>query len=269
MTADQTRTTVTLTRSGHIAEVCLNRPDRRNAVDMSVFEGLARIGEVLKSDPTLRAVILRGEGPHFCSGIDTALFTANPDPKALIDRIMQRAPGEDANVFQKPSTVWQELEVPVIAVLQGVAYGAGLQLALGADVRIAASDTRLSVMEIKWGLIPDMGLTTTLPRLLRADQAKELLFTGRVVEAIEACQMGLVTRITNDPLEAARAMARDIAARNPDAIRRSKHLLNATWIAERAEALHLEATLQAEVIGQPNQIEAVMANIQKRTPVFR
>lgn len=261
--------TVTLTRTGAIAEVAINRPERHNAVDLSVFEGLAQIGETLKSDRSVRAVILRGEGANFCSGIDTSLFTANPDPKSLIDRILALPDGESANFFQKPCTIWQEMDVPVIAALQGVTYGAGLQIALGADIRIAAPDTRLSVMEIKWGLIPDMGITTVLPRLMRIDQAKELLFSGRVVDAREAAQLGLVTRLSETPLEDARALAESIAQKNPDAIRRDKRLLNDTWTTHRAEALRLEAVLQSEIIGQPNQIEAVMANMQKRAPTFR
>lgn len=260
--------TVTLTRDGPLAEVCLNRPERHNAVDLSVFEGLARIGETLKADKGLRAVILRGEGANFCSGIDTSLFTANPDPKALIGRILDLPEGESANFFQKPCTVWQDLDMPVIAAVQGACYGAGLQIALGADIRLASPDARLSVMEIKWGLIPDMGITTTLPRLMRIDQAKELLFTGRVVEAEEAAALGLVTRVVGDPLAEARALAQTIVAKNPDAVRRDKRLLNETWTAGRAEALRLEAVLQSEVIGQPNQIEAVMAQMQKRAPRF-
>ncbi|SNS56450.1 crotonase/enoyl-CoA hydratase family protein [Antarctobacter heliothermus] len=260
---------VIVTRDGPVAEVVLNRPEKHNAVDLSVFEGLARAGEDLKRAEGLRAVILRGEGPNFCSGIDTSLFTANPDPKALIGKILELSEGESANMFQKPCTVWQELEVPVIAALTGVNYGAGLQIALGADIRLAASDTRLSVMEITWGLIPDMGITTTLLRLMRADQAKELIFTGRIVEAVEAAALGLVTRLCADPLAEARAMAQTIAAKNPDAIRRDKRLVDEAWHMDRAAALRLEAVLQSEVIGQPNQLEAVFARIQKRAPNFR
>ncbi|CAN0103182.1 MAG: enoyl-CoA hydratase [Mameliella sp.] len=260
--------TVRITRDGPIAEVILNRPEKHNAVDLSVFKGLAQAGEDLKRAEGLRAVILRGEGPNFCSGIDTSLFTANPDPKALIGKILEVPEGETANMFQKPCTVWQELEVPVIAALTGVTYGAGLQIALGADIRLAAPDTRMSVMEITWGLIPDMGITTTLPRLMRADQAKELIFTGRVVEAAEAAALGLVTRVCEDPLTEARVLAQAIAGKNPDAIRRDKRLVKDSWLMDRAAALRLEADLQAEVIGQPNQLEAVFARIQKRAPNF-
>ncbi|MFW2587201.1 crotonase/enoyl-CoA hydratase family protein [Sagittula sp. SSi028] len=260
--------TVQLTISDHIAEVVLNRPHRNNAVDISVFEGLAEAGQQISENRDVRAVVLRGNGDHFCSGIDTALFTSNPDPKSLIDRILTLPEGETSNFFQKPCTIWQEIDVPVIAALHGVTYGAGFQIALGADIRIASACTRMSVMEIKWGLIPDMGISTTLPRLMRADLAKELIFTGRIVEADEALTLGLVTRITQEPDEAAHALALQIAQKNPDAIRRDKRLMNEAWTAQRAEALRLEAVLQAEVIGQPNQMEAVFANMQKRPPRF-
>ncbi|CUH77265.1 crotonase/enoyl-CoA hydratase family protein [Tropicibacter naphthalenivorans] len=259
---------VTITRANHVAEVTINRPAKRNAVDMSVFEGLATIGESLRDDHDIRAIILRGEGDHFCAGIDTGLFTS-ADPSDLFRRLIDLPCAHThSNFFQKPCTIWQMLDTPVIAALQGVTFGAGLQIALGADIRIAAPDTRLSVMEIKWGLVPDMGLSTALPRLVRADIAKELTFTGRIVEANEAQQIGLVTRIADDPLAAAREMARTIAANNPEAIRRDKRLLNTAWTATRAEALRLEAELQSQVLGQPNQIEAVMAQMQNRTPEF-
>ncbi|MBV2361109.1 crotonase/enoyl-CoA hydratase family protein [Thalassococcus sp. CAU 1522] len=259
---------VTLTRDGAIATVTINRPEKRNAVDVSVFEGLARIGDSLRGDDTLRAVILTGAGDHFCSGIDTALFLANPNPQALIDQI--RAPGDDgANLFQKPCTVWQDVPVPVIAALRGVTYGAGFQIALGADIRIGAPDLRMAIMEIKWGLIPDMGITSALPRLVRADVALELACTGRVVEADEAASLGLVTRIAADPLAEARALAEVIASKNPAAIRANKRLLREGWAVDRATGLRLEAELQSTIIGSANQIEAIMANVQKRAPVFK
>lgn len=260
--------TVLLTIQDHIATVTLNRPEKRNAVDWTVLDGLTQAGETLKARADIRAVILTGAGPTFCSGIDTSLFMANPDPKALIDQILTVPEGQSANKFQKPCTVWQELEIPVIAAVQGVCYGAGLQIALGADIRIGAPDARLSVMEIAWGLIPDMGLTTVLPRLMRADQAKELILTGRIVDAAEAAQQGLLTRVAENPAAEALDLARRIAGHNPDAIRRNKRLVNDTWHASRPDALRLEAELQAQVIGQPNQLEAVFARIQKRKPRF-
>lgn len=260
---------VILKREGHVAEVWLNRPEKHNAVDQSVFEGLAQIGEDIRADKSIRAVILTGEGDNFCSGIDTGFFTGALNPAKLVEQIKTFPEGENANMFQKPGWVWQEVGVPVIAAMQGVAYGAGTQIALGADIRLAAPNTRMSVMEIKWGLIPDMSITQTLPRVVRMDVAKELLFTGRIVEAKECAELGLVTRVVDNPLEEARAMAALIASKNPDAIRRNKQLLNETWTGDACETMRREAELQAEIIGQPNQMEAVFANFQKREPNFK
>lgn len=159
--------------------------------------------------------------------------------------------------------------MPVIAALHGVAYGGGCQIALGADIRIAAPDARLSIMEIKWGLIPDMGLMAALPRLVRMDVAKDLVFSGRVVGAEEALALGLITRIAADPLAAAQEEAQKIAQRSPDAIRAAKALLEQGWNEPPGRALRLEAELQAAVIGMPNQVEAVRANLEKRAPDFR
>jgi enoyl-CoA hydratase/carnithine racemase len=165
---------VLVKREGAIAEVWINRPDKHNAVDMSVFEGLAKAGEELREDPSVRAIILTGSGDNFCSGIDISLFTSGMSPADLNKKIMEFGDCEVANMFQKPAYIWQEIEVPVIAAWHGVVYGAGAQIALGADFRLAAPNTRMSVMELKWGLIPDMSITRTLPRLVRSDGAKEL-----------------------------------------------------------------------------------------------
>ncbi|WP_120501187.1 crotonase/enoyl-CoA hydratase family protein [Roseovarius sp. EL26] len=261
--------TVRLERNNHIAEVSLNRPEKHNAVDLSVFDGLARIGEALRKDPSVRAIILTGAGDNFCSGIDTSLFAGALSPKDINARILDVPEGEVANAFQKPAYVWQEIDVPVIAALRGATFGAGAQIALGADIRLAAPNTRLSVMEIKWGIIPDMSITRTLPRLVRSDIAKELIFTGRIVEATEAAEIGLVTRVTDDPLAKARTIAEQICSKNPDAIRRGKRLMNDSWTAQAVETLRLEAELQTELLGSPNQMEAIFANLQKRAPNFK
>lgn len=270
MSAYELNETVTLTRDGHIAEVTLNRPDKYNALSPDVFQGLAAAGEEIRGDSAIRAVILSGAGKNFCAGLDLDSFSKGGlDADRFRDRALNLPEGEIANPFQKPAYVWKQIEVPVIAALHGVAYGGGTQIALGADIRIAAPDTRMSVMEIKWGLIPDMALTTILPRLTRMDVAKDLIMTGRVVGAEEAQEIGLVTRIADNPMAAAREAAEAIIARNPDAVRRGKTLIEQTWSMEPADALRREAELQAEIMGQPNQIEAVMANMQKRAPVFK
>ncbi|HRJ69250.1 MAG TPA: crotonase/enoyl-CoA hydratase family protein [Beijerinckiaceae bacterium] len=261
---------VEVTITDHVAEVALARPEKMNALDPAMFEAIAAAGEGLKSNPDVRAVVLHGRGPSFCAGLDFQSFmTMGADAATIEARLFTLASGEVANMFQKPSHVWQELEVPVIAALNGVAYGGGCQIALGADIRIAGPDARLSVMEIKWGLVPDMGITQSIRRLVRVDVAKELVLTGRVVGAEEARDLGLVTRIAADPLAAARELAREIAGKSPDATRRIKKLLDTAWYAAPAEGLRLEARLQHEVIGKPNQIEAVRANFEKRAPNFR
>lgn len=253
----------------HVAEVAMTRAEKLNALDPAMFFELAEAGEGLKNNADVRAVVLYGEGDNFCSGIDLAAFQGSLSGNAAVTkRLLDLPTGEIANEFQKPSYVWKELEVPVIAALNGVAYGGGCQIALSADMRVAAADTRLSVMEIKWGLVPDLGITQTLPRLVRIDVAKELVLTGRIVGAEEALALGLITRIVDDPLAAARLIAVEIAEKSPDAARRNKMLLERAWNAPAAEGLRLEAEMQAEVIGMPNQIEAVMANMEKRKPNF-
>ncbi len=254
----------------HVATVRLCRPEKRNALDPEMFAALVRAGQTIAVDREVRAVVLHGEGGHFCAGLDTATFGAFlGDAEGFRRRVLTLADGEVANDFQKCAYVWRELEIPVIAALEGVAFGGGLQIALGADLRVAAPDARLSVMEIKWGLIPDMGIMTVLPRLVRIDVAKELLWSGRVVNADEAKALGLVTWIDSDPLAFARQQAERYAAQSPDAVRGSKRLLEEGWSADHANALRLEATLQARLLGAPNQVEAVMANLDQRPPQFR
>lgn len=260
---------LTVTRNGPVAEVMLNRPDKRNALDMGLFQALVAAGDGLKGQPGLRAVILHGAGAAFCAGIDTAEFMAMAGRLAAVKAEMLAPPEGAANRFQRPCTIWSELEVPVIAAVHGVCLGAGLQLALGADFRVAAPDARFSVMEARWGLIPDMGITQSLPRLMRADLAKELILTARVLEAAEAQALGLVTRLADDPLAEARAMAARFAQVSPDVLRAGKRLVEDCWTLPPGPGLRREAALQADLIGGPNQIEAVMAGMAGRAPDFR
>ncbi|MEL6233932.1 MAG: crotonase/enoyl-CoA hydratase family protein [Pseudomonadota bacterium] len=260
---------VSVERDGHVAEVVLNRPDKGNALDGAMFAALADTGRSLARDADLRAVVLRGSGGHFCTGIDLSALQGGLMDNAAFRARSQIRQGEEAgNEFQAPAQVWRDLAVPVIAALHGVSYGGGMQIALGADIRFAAPDARFSIMEMKWGLVPDMGLMATLPRLMRIDQAKDLILTGRVVEAAEAAELGLVTRVVEDPLAAAREAAQAIANRSPDAVQGAKRLVEGGWLLDPAAALRLEAEVQGDVIGLPNQIEAVMANLQKRAPSF-
>jgi len=261
---------VSVTRVGGVADVRLNRPEKLNALDRAMFQALVETGDALAADASLRAVVLSGEGRGFCAGLDFASFMAmagDGDPGAtLLDRRFGDSP---ANFAQRAAWVWTELPVPVIAAVHGVAYGGGLQIALGADLRIAAPDAQLSVMEIKWGLIPDMSGTQTLRHLVRLDVAKELTFTGRVVSGSEAAELGLVTRVAADPRAAALALAQEIAGKSPDAIRAGTQLLNRAPLSGVADGLKLEEHLQRGLLGSANQLEAVSANMQKRAPAFR
>jgi enoyl-CoA hydratase/carnithine racemase len=252
-----------------VAHVRLNRPEKLNALDLPMFEGLVAAGRELASQPGLRAVVLSGEGRAFCAGLDFAAFQAMAGQGGGGGRsLFEREGSSPANFAQAAAWVWQELPVPVLAAVHGVAYGGGLQIALGADVRFVAPDARLSVREIHWGLVPDMSGSQTLRRLVRLDVAKDLVFTGRVVSGEEARELGLATFVDASPLEAARARAREIAGRSPLAVRAAKRLLNESGVVGVEEGLRLEEKLQASLIGRPDQVEAVKANLEKRPPRF-
>ncbi|MFC2970424.1 crotonase/enoyl-CoA hydratase family protein [Acidimangrovimonas pyrenivorans] len=260
---------VTVDAAG-LAEVVLNRPEKKNAWTLAVFDGLAAAAADLAGRDGLRVVILRGAGGCFSSGIDLSVLQGfAADLSAVKSEMLAPPEGRAANRFQQPVTAWAELPVPVIAAIDGVAFGAGMQLALGADFRICAPEARLSIMEARWGLIPDMGISQSLPRLIRADLAKDLMMTGRILEAPEALELGLVTRLADDPLAAARQLAADLTQRSPDALAGAKALVEQGWTLPPGAGLALEARLQADIIGGANQIEMVMANIQKRAPKFR
>lgn len=264
-TATAAEPRVAIEIAGHVAEVRLSRPDKHNALDAAMFQGIAAAAEQVAATPGVRAVVLYGEGPSFCSGLDIASFMTGP---VSTGDLMARDGDELANLAQRVAYDWTLLPVPVIAAVHGVCFGGGLQIALGADIRIAAPDAKLSVMEIRWGLVPDMAITQTLPRLVRADVARELVFTGRRLSGEEAAEAGLVTRVAEDPLAAARELAADIAGRSPDAIRAGKRLLREAWLADAREALLLESELQTALIGSPNQLAAVTAGITKQPGEF-
>lgn len=252
----------------HVATVMLNRADKHNAVDTAMFEALAAAGDSIRSDSSVRAVVLHGAGKNFCSGIDVSVFGGD-GIGAVGDNLMDPREHSPANIFQSAAWVWQEVQVPVIAALQGVVFGAGLQIALGADIRYAAPDVRMSIMEIKWGIIPDMAISCTARHLLRGDKLKELAFTGRILNGSDALEAGLVTSLDEDPLQAAQSLAGEIAGRSPDAIRAIKKLVDECWQTDAAASMRWEADLQTSVMGGANQMEAVTANLEKRAPDFR
>jgi enoyl-CoA hydratase/carnithine racemase len=260
---------VTLEIKDTVASVRLNRPDKYNALSLDMFRAIIEAGEAVKADPSIRSVVLSGEGRGFCAGLDFESFMKMGSADQAAMDLLSRTDDNPANYAQQTGYVWKQVPVPVIAALHGVSFGGGLQIALGADIRLASRDARFSVMEIKWGLIPDMSGTQTLKDLVRLDVAKELTFTGRIVEAEEALQLGLITRICEDPLAEAEEMARKIAGKSPDAIAAGKQLWEKVWSCDTEEGLKLEERLQRTLIGGHNQLEAVKANFENRPPVFQ
>jgi enoyl-CoA hydratase/carnithine racemase len=252
--------------AGGVAEVRLNRPDKHNALDQAMFEGIVGAGRALIDRNDVRAVVLYGDGPSFCAGLDFASFMQSGQD---LGSAFEKVPGDAADAAQYTAMVWRRLPMPVIAAIHGAAFGGGLQVALGADIRLAAPDARLSVMEIKWGLIPDMGITVTLKDVVGLDVAKELIFTGRVVDGETAAALRLVTRTEADPLAAARELAAEIAGKSPDAVRHAKRLFHTAWAIDEAKTLGEEAKAQQSLLGSPNQMEAVQSSFSKRPPNYR
>jgi enoyl-CoA hydratase/carnithine racemase len=254
-----------------IADVRLNRPDKRNALDGAMFRALRDAGERLKTEPAVRVVVLSGEGASFCAGLDFTSFqsmTGEGDQPAADDNPGAPTPGGITHLGQQVCWVWQELPMPVLAAVHGHALGGGLQIALGADIRFVHPDTKLSVREVHWGLIPDMTGTLFLSRLVGADVAKELTFTARIVSGREAGELGLATHVTESPYEDAMALAGEIAGRSPDAVRGAKALFNRLANADAAEQFAEERRVIGSLIGTPNQVEAITANFENRPPKF-
>ncbi len=275
---------VTISVEDGIADVRLNRPEKLNALDTPMLDGILRAGETLDANPDIRAVVLSGEGRGFCAGLDAASLAAiaggdlgDEDPEfadayahfaEVSGPIADRMPGKITNAFQQVAHQWSELEVPVIAACHGVVFGGGLQIALGADIRFTAPDARWSVLEIRWGLLPDMTGIPQLVRLLGLDMVKELAFTGRMLSGTEAAELGVATHLSDDPLADAQALAAEIRGKNPQAIRGMKALCNAAWSRPLAESYQEESRLMADLIGSPDQVEATMAHLEKREPRF-
>ena len=256
---------VTISIESGVADVRLNRPDKLNALDPAMFEGIESALSTLRDTKGLRAVVLSGEGRAFCAGLDMASMTSGGASagKNLADRTHGIA-----NIFQHVAWGWRELPVPVIAAVNGIAFGGGFQIMSGADIRIVHPAARLSIMEMKWGLVPDMAGVALWRTLVRDDVLRELTYTNREFAGEEALRYGFATRLADDPHTEAMALAREIAGKNPDAVRGAKRLYN-SYTHDGEALLMAESIEQAAVIRTPNQIEAVMANIQKRAPAFQ
>lgn len=263
---------IRVTLSGGVADVRLSRPDKMNALDQAMFDALLETGSSLAREPGLRAVVISGEGRAFCAGLDMGRFAqmagAGEDGKTAAELRLETRSHGIANAAQYAVLVWQDIPVPVIAAVHGVAFGGGFQLALGADLRFVAADTKMSVMEIKWGLVPDMGGMLLMPQLARGDVIRELTFSGRVFSGTEALALGFATRVCEDPYAAALAFAREVAGMSPHAVRAGKRLMKVMQSGDAAAILRAESDEQLRLIGSANQKEAVMANIGKRAPNF-
>lgn len=257
----------------HVADVRMIRADKMNALDDRMFDALVEAGARLAADPSVRCVVLSGEGRAFCAGIDLGRLgakAAEPGATPVSSPSYKLAPRTHGltNRAQQAAWVWHELPVPVIAAVHGVAFGGGFQVMLGADMRYIAPDAKLSVMEVKWGLIPDMAGTVLMRELARGDVIRELTYTGRVFSGEEALALGFATRTCADPRAAAFETAREIAGRSPSAVEAAKRVYNKLPSLTVAEALLQESVEQDALKGQHNQAESVAAGRDKRAPVF-
>jgi enoyl-CoA hydratase/carnithine racemase len=264
---------VLIERDGGVAHVRMNRPEKKNAIDGEMFQGLVSAARSLGGDPSARAVLLSGAGDCFCAGLDMANFSEMAGGELNADRQDVAAAAADlsaqgANRAQQIGWLWQELPIPVIAAVQGAAYGGGFHIALGADIRFVAPDARIAFVEITWGLVPDLSGTQALRRLVPLDVAKKLVFTGEPISGERAVQLGLGTELSRDPLGDAMATARLIAQRSPDAVRAAKKLLNESGLVSVSEGLANEFQASAGLMGGRNQVEAVIAKLEKREPRF-
>jgi enoyl-CoA hydratase/carnithine racemase len=280
-TADTRRVETTIDTATGIAHVVLNRPEKLNALDLAMFEAISETAKTLQADRSIRAVILSGNGRAFCTGLDIQSALPPTDFKSIISssgsggkswsqRLLERPEGQVANLAQDVGYRWRELNVPVIAALHGMCFGGGMQIALGADFRFATPDCKLSIMEAKWGLIPDMSATVTLRELVRIDVAKELTMTAKTLTGVEAAALGLVTRVMDDPLQEAKDFAKRIVERSPDSISLSKKLYQSTWVAVPEDyCLTVETELQKQLLGSWNQIAAAGRSFGWKIPYFK
>jgi enoyl-CoA hydratase/carnithine racemase len=256
-----------------VAHVRLNRPEKKNALDADMFDGILTAARRLREDSSVRAVVLSGEGDSFSSGLDVSSLgemasgSLGPESESIKEatRDLSR---DGANRAQQLAWLWQELPVPVIAAVRGAAIGAGLHIALGADIRFVSPDARLAFVEISWGLVPDLSGTQALRRLVPLDVAKKLIFSGEIIDGTRAVELGLGTELSDRPLEAAFELARAIAQQSPEAIRAAKKVLNDSGLVPLAEGLANEMAASLGLMGSANQIEAVMAKLQKRPAIF-
>ncbi|AWL11154.1 Enoyl-CoA hydratase [Saliniradius amylolyticus] len=253
----------TLEINEYIATVTLNRPEKHNGLDEAMFLALLDIGKQIRRNRSVRCVILRGAGPSFCAGLD---FSAVAKKPSMVARLFLKLPWSKDNRFQRVAHVWRDLPMPVIAAVHGNCFGGGMQIILGCDYRIATPDARLSIMEIKWGLVPDMSGMVTLSRLTRVDIAQELAMTGRIFSGEEGAAYGLISKISEDPVAEARRLARCLSDKSPDAIAATKYLFKKSWKKDTRAALFWERMTQLRLLGRKNQRIAMHNGLSKGEP---
>ena len=260
---------VTISIENHVADVRFNRPEKYNALSFDMIDAMANAINRLAKEPGIRVVVISGEGKSFCAGLDVENFAALQSGENNFPNLIDRYQNRISNIYQHIGYGWKELPVPVIAAIHGVALGGGFQIAMGADIRFSTPDAKFSLMEMRWGLIPDMSVTQTIRDVVSIDVAKELIFTGKVIQGEEAARLKLVTHVCEKPYDEAMALARQIASKNPDAIRAAKKLINEVWHGESGRGLLMESELMTTLMGSPNQLEAVTATFTKRPPEFK
>ncbi len=258
---------VTINIVNHIADVRLNRPEKMNALDEAMFLAIIEAGESIRKNPSVRCVVLSGEGKAFCAGMDTANFSPSNKGGIFDEPIPSRTHGI-ANIFQKVAWIWRELPVPVIAAVHGFAIGGGLNIMSGADIKFVTPDTKLSIMELRWGLIPDMAGSQLWRHTVRDDIIRELTYTHSIFSGEDAVRYGFATHVSQTPYDDAMKLAEEIAAKNPTAIVKAKKVCNEANYLSAEEGLLLESIEQEAIKGTKNQIEAVMAAMQKRRANF-
>ena len=264
---------VTINIENHIADVKFNRPEKYNALSHAMMMAMAEALNQLADEKQVRAVVVSGNGKGFCAGLDFENFQAmgsGSGEKNELTSLTDRYEDRISNLPQHIAYGWKQLPMPVIAAIHGVAFGGGCQIAMGADIRLARPDAKLSIMEMKWGLIPDMSASQTIRDIVSIDVAKELYFTAKIISGEDAAKMRLVTRTCENPYEEAMALAKEIASKSPTAVRAAKKLLNEVWHGrDDARGLLMESELEMTLIGLHNQLEAIKANFENRTPEFK
>ncbi len=256
---------VSIALADHVADIRLNRPSKLNALSNGLMNDLITAAEWASDEPEVRCVVLSGEGRGFCAGMDMESFEqiANGQFADLLERTHGIA-----NFFQRVVWAWRECEVPVIAAVSGAALGGGFQVALGADIRIIHPECKLSIMEMKWGLIPDMAGTALMVHLASEDIVRELTYTARVFDGTAAKEYGFATHLDATPFERAMQLAAEIASKSPDAVRAAKRILNEAADHRAPELLQRESDYQTELIMSPNQVEAIKSALEKRPAKF-